>query len=792
MNKVDSLKERILKINYFSIFFVVIGFSILSFLSVYYVLNMSLKRDIEFTKKEYISSKKAMIKSQVDNIVTYIDYIVKNQKQKRLNLLKQDIEIVSNILRNIEENKLKNFLTIYAKVHPYYYVVFKDDKNIIFKNGNLPREVINSKETKNMHVYVDEDMYFYITRSLLRSGKKYYITLVLPKSFLHKYIQKKVLSFVDSLKFVFSNGYISIIQIYNFNGGKKFAKFVSYPKNPSWVGVYLNDDKKDAKGNEYRKEYLKILKTKKEGFFVYWFKKDGKLYEKISYVKLYKHFNWAIFGGIYIDEVHNIINKKKKAIKEELKQILMIYLFISFMFVMFVIFIARYENKLLEKIIDDYEEEINQKNKELEKVNKKLQFVNTKLDKLNKNLKKEVEEKTKELLKSYFTDKLTNLPNREKFIHDVKLKDCVAIINIDSFKEINDFYGVEVGDKVLKKVGEIISQFTEVYKLSADEYGVLGDDCKKLKNLIQEIVRRIEKSHIKIDDDVIDVSVSAGIGKSVEEADMALKYAKHNDIGKVIVYDENLDIVQEYKEYIKWKNIIKTAIKEKKIYPYVQPIVDAKTKEVKKYEVLMRLEHDGKIYPPFFLNHAKKAGLYVDLQKIMIEKAFEVFSKLDMEFSINLSVIELSNVTFKDFLMKKVDEYNVSDKLTIELLEDEKLMDEELLGFLIYLHEMMGIQIAIDDFGSGHSNISYLIQKLPVTILKIDGILIKDILKNKNNQKLIRVIIGMAKIFKLKTIAEFVENKEIADMLEKFGVDYLQGYYFSAPFDINELLKDKK
>jgi EAL domain-containing protein (putative c-di-GMP-specific phosphodiesterase class I) len=103
---------------------------------------------------------------------------------------------------------------------------------------------------------------------------------------------------------------------------------------------------------------------------------------------------------------------------------------------------------------------------------------------------------------------------------------------------------------------------------------------------------------------------------------------------------------------------------------------------------------------------------------------------------------------------------------------------------------MVGIEIAIDDFGSGNSNISYLLERFPVTILKIDGSLVKDVLEFENNQKLIKVIASMARIFNLTTIAEFVENKEIADMLEKYGICCLQGYYFSKPFDARELIEE--
>ncbi|NPA87919.1 MAG: hypothetical protein GXO01_04355, partial [Epsilonproteobacteria bacterium] len=99
MAKTEKLKNRILKLNYLSIIGVVVVFSILSFASVYYVLNMSLQRDIEFTKQEYINAKKATIKNQVDNLINYINYISKTETQKKLERLKQDVEFLSDVLK---------------------------------------------------------------------------------------------------------------------------------------------------------------------------------------------------------------------------------------------------------------------------------------------------------------------------------------------------------------------------------------------------------------------------------------------------------------------------------------------------------------------------------------------------------------------------------------------------------------------------------------------------------------------------------------------------------------------
>jgi len=119
-------------------------------------------------------------------------------------------------------------------------------------------------------------------------------------------------------------------------------------------------------------------------------------------------------------------------------------------------------------------------------------------------------------------------------------------------------------------------------------------------------------------------------------------------------------------------------------------------------------------------------------------------------------------------------------------LEDEEFQNEELMGYLIFLHNL-DIEFAIDDFGSGHSNLSYLLTKLPVSILKIDGSLIKNIERNENNCKLVKALTNMVKIFDLSIVAEFVENEKIAEILRDLGIDYLQGYYFSKPKNIEEI-----
>jgi len=783
-----KLKQRIIKLNSFSIFAIIILFSVVSFAMVYYILKTSLQRDIAFTKQEYLSTKKAIVKNQVYNFINFIDQIKKRENEKSINELKKSMEFLTQVLKNESPARYGYILSRFSLLNPQLVIALSDLKgNKIYANFSeyntkkrkqLIKKLLN-KGLKNSGYFTlnTSKGLLYITAKIFtnkKDGKKYFLTTAVFKSSIDKKIQKQVVNLVHTVKFVFNKGYISILKILNYEGGKKYAKFVAIPIKPEWEGLYLNDSKKDAKGIEYRKVYLKILREKGEGYFTYWFRgKDGNLYKKISFIKLYKPFNWAIIAGVYIDEMNNLINKKKEQITNELKHIFFTYIVMSFIFLIIVYFITRYENRLLSEVIEKYEEEITKKNEELEK--------------LNKTLQQEVEKKTQELMNTFFTDPLTGLPNREKLLVDLKNRNYVAILNIDSFKEINDFYGIEIGDRVLIKVASLLKEVSEVYKLSGDEYGMLGDDVSELKKRVEEAIYQVEKQKFVFDGIEIEVSMRAGIGETLTKADMALKYIKQTKKEKVIVYDETLPVAKEYENNLKWKNIIKQALKDDRIIAYAQPIVNAKTFKTEKFECLMRIEYEGKIYSPAqFLNISRKTGQYIELQKRMIEKCFKKFAQLEYKFSINLSAYELTFDDFKNFLVNKIDEYNVHDKLIIELLEDEKLHDEELIGHLIFLNQH-GVEFAIDDFGSGHSNLSYLVTKLPVNILKIDGSLIKNVDKNKSNYKLVQALVTLGKIFKLTLVAEFVENEKIAFMLRDLGIDYLQGYYFSKPLPLEEI-----
>ena len=396
-----------------------------------------------------------------------------------------------------------------------------------------------------------------------------------------------------------------------------------------------------------------------------------------------------------------------------------------------------------------------------------------------------------ELLNNIYTDSLTNLPNIQKLKESLKEKESstLMILNIDSFKEINGFYGLKVGDAILKQVANNINslyneQF-EVFRLYADEFAILAKkDFTKEKCI--KILKTLNEKYYFYEQSSIIVKLSMGVvvntkKRAIEKATLALRNAK-NKKTNFEEYKNSLMIQDEYKNHITWSNNIKTALDEEKIIAYFQAIKDLKTGKISKYESLARLVIDEEVYSPaLFINIAKKAKLYPLVTRATIKSAFNFFKdKNDIEFSINYSVEDIANEETTHYLENLLKEYKIGSRLIIEILESEEIDDFNLINNFISKMKSYGVKIAIDDFGSGYSNFSYILQ-LNVDFLKIDSSLIKNIHKNNDSKIIVKTIVDFAKRVNLKVIAEMVHNKEIEDLLKELDVDFVQGFYIGKP-----------
>lgn len=398
-----------------------------------------------------------------------------------------------------------------------------------------------------------------------------------------------------------------------------------------------------------------------------------------------------------------------------------------------------------------------------------------------------------ELIYEQFTDELTSLSNRQKLLND--LKNCVspklALINLDRFKDINNSYGIEIGDKILKSFAKRLSIFKStnlnVYRMSGDVFAFMAFGNFKINELhktCKNLNTLCDRESFIIGEDSFDISFTIGIAdyheKLLTHAEIALYWAKKVNID-IAIFDEEMPIYKDLKRNIELTKEIKQALKDDNILIYGQKIINNKTKEIK-YETLMRMKlPNGKILSPFiFLEHAKRARLYPLMTNKMIEKSCEFFKNKDTIFSINLMIEDIKNEKTVNFLFSKLMETKVANRVILEIVESEGIEKFEEVGDFIRKAKALGCSVAIDDFGTGYSNFEYII-KLNVDFLKIDGSLIKNIHVNDNIRLTVSTIVNFAKVLGIQTVAEFVHCKEIQDIVESLGIDYSQGYLFHEP-----------
>lgn len=397
----------------------------------------------------------------------------------------------------------------------------------------------------------------------------------------------------------------------------------------------------------------------------------------------------------------------------------------------------------------------------------------------------------------FYFDNLTGLENRRMLTEKLEEKRYASlmIINIDSFQEINDLYGDQAGDAILKDFAqflrEIMPEMGGLYRLHSDEFAHLCEsdiDINDFKNFASMVSEKISHKRFAIGDKG-DVSLSATIGISygseflLMNADIALKLAKKNK-KNFLIYDDTMAMAKEYEKNFDWTKRLKKAIEEDKIVPVFQPIVDTYTEATVKYEALMRMLDDQGLYiaPIHFLELAKKNKLYHELTKIIIEKSFTKFQNLPYMVSINISVEDILNKEIYSFIITKLDEFKIGHKVVFEIIESEGIENFDQVLTFINDVKKHGAKISIDDFGTGYSNFEYLM-KLKVDYIKIDGSMIKSIDSDKNAQMITRSIVSFAKNMDIKTVAEFVHSKNVAEKVKEMGVDFSQGYYFGEPTD---------
>ncbi|MCK9491016.1 MAG: EAL domain-containing protein [Sulfurimonas sp.] len=404
--------------------------------------------------------------------------------------------------------------------------------------------------------------------------------------------------------------------------------------------------------------------------------------------------------------------------------------------------------------------------------------------------------------KKVFIDHLTGLKNRQAL--NIKLYSGEAYVlilsNIKEFSLLNEIYGIDVGNEVLIQVAREHEKFAKAngfnsYRISADEYVLLREEKNIQVDIYTEILDKLHHKinnlsiYVPIIEETLRVEIYSGVSfdheLSLEQAQMAIKKAKEKAL-PYLAYSQNVDSKKSSQHILGMKKIIRHALDNKNVIPFFQPITD-RDGVIIKYEALVRIINfeNGKkniIFPDDFLAVAIKSGLYIDVAHEVLSQALEVFATRPEKISINLLPNDFFNYSLMDKLVELITTFNSPQKIVLEITEQEGIEDFDRLHRAIKEFRRQGVLIAIDDFGSGYANYAHILKIRP-DYLKIDGSLIKNILEDQESQILVKSIIRFAKDLKTKTVAEFVESKEIYELLKEYGVDEFQGYYFGRPKD---------
>ncbi len=419
-------------------------------------------------------------------------------------------------------------------------------------------------------------------------------------------------------------------------------------------------------------------------------------------------------------------------------------------------------------------------------------------------------------------DSLTGLANRSQF--DDYIKQAVALANtdntehalcyldLDQFKVVNDTCGHLAGDELLRQLGELLRKHTRrndfVARLGGDEFGVLMNNCsltesyracENLRDLVKDFRFAWEDRSFTIGVSIGISAINRASGNSVDllkEADAACYAAKDNGRNRVHVFrpdDEELALRQGE---MQWVEKIQQGLEQNRFCLYGQPIVPiAHHEQGMHFETLVRYQDaSGHIIPPgAFLPAAERYNLAPALDRWVISHLFQWiatepgFLEALSLCSVNLSGLSMSDETMLVFISEQFAKWDIpAHKICFEVTETAAIANlSHATRFINQLKER-GCLFSLDDFGSGLSSFAYL-KNLPVEYLKIDGLFVKDILDDKVDLAMVKSINEVGHVMGKKTIAEFVENEQIFNLLKELGVDYAQGYGIGKPVPLNEL-----
>lgn len=646
-------------------------------------------------------------------------------------------------------------------------------------------------------------------------------------SFLAKYSYPVLYSIVDAKELNLEN--------------TKDVRYI-HIKNDEYLKLSLNNDRYKQTKTEHILNNIDKFRLNNKGEFYKKILPEGQVtkdsceFINHSSTSSYKCVDslWGIeFGADYnLGAIHKELDAKQALIEKKIIQQVLATSILVILGVVAIIVFIKSKERIVKMNIDSINESLNSLDGDLTNLKLNLnsnikyeefKFLNLALNKFIIRSKKAQEliiDQNREILHKAYYDNVTGLKNTAKLLIDLKKYNhddedvtlVVMFIDLDKFKQINESKGRDIGDRILKKMADRFLSITDVgrdhvSRIAADEF-VLAKEFDKnatkeeIKKFASLILSEINKP-VRIGDDKFYLAASIGIAILTEEydynheellrsADSAMSVAKKKGSNKIEFYDRAID--EQRQEILNIQKNLRLALQNNEFVLFFQPKVSVNTGEIMGAEALIRWVRNDKIIPPgYFIGVAESSSLIVEIGKWVINESFRILrnwidSGKPIKLSLNLSVKQLKSDTIIDDISTALRKYDIPPELIeFEITENFAIEDSENIERVNEL-KRLGVGLAIDDFGTGYSSLAYL-HNLPFDVVKIDMSFVFNMSKDPKKQALVDAIVQMSKTLDKKTVAEGVEFREDLDLLNKFGCNEFQGYFFSKPLPEEEFYK---
>jgi diguanylate cyclase (GGDEF)-like protein len=416
-------------------------------------------------------------------------------------------------------------------------------------------------------------------------------------------------------------------------------------------------------------------------------------------------------------------------------------------------------------------------------------------------------------------DPLTGALNRRRFRSELDQyvsftaryggRGAVMVIDIDGLKEVNDRYGHQTGDTLIRRVSEILRERVRatdlVARLSGDEFAVLMPQTDTTGALqLGEDLRNQVAEGLPLNSEISAATISVGIamfgsqdGAGAEAvlvaADQAMYQAKAEGRNRIMLFHES----EASKGVVRAQTTsarIRDALTQNRLSLATQPIRSLASGGIERYELLLRMTGEsGELLPAAsFIEAAERSGMVQELDRWVVARALELIAEREragapVSLHMNISGASVTDLSVLEFIERRLDEGEADPaRCTFEITQTARVEDyDTAAGFADRLTEF-GCEVAIDDYGAGFGPFAYL-KKVPFDVIKIDGAFIREMSRNDADQLVVQAIVQIARGLGKQTIAEFVEDEDTRTMLRDYGVDMAQGYHLGRPTDAAEL-----